>query len=53
MLTERIGTMGMEEKKVEMSGAMFEGYRENRAIDDGDDDEDGEEEDEARDRGGD
>ncbi|TGO17762.1 hypothetical protein BTUL_0015g00980 [Botrytis tulipae] len=46
VLTEGIGTLGMEEKEVEMSGAMFEGYREQRAVDDGDDDE---EEDEIRD----
>ncbi|KAF5867998.1 uncharacterized protein Bfra_007194 [Botrytis fragariae] len=53
VLAEGMGTLVMEEKKVKMSGAMFEGYREKRAIDDGDDDQDGEEDDEARDEFGD
>ncbi|TGO34809.1 hypothetical protein BHYA_0181g00090 [Botrytis hyacinthi] len=43
----------MGEREVEMSGAMFEGYRENRSIYDGDDDEDGEKEDQPRNKVGD
>ncbi|KAF7942451.1 hypothetical protein BELL_0468g00090 [Botrytis elliptica] len=38
VLTEGLGTLAMEEKKVKMSGAMFEGYREQRAVDDEDED---------------
>ncbi|KAF7885642.1 uncharacterized protein EAF02_004151 [Botrytis sinoallii] len=37
-LVEGLGTLVMAEKEVKMSGAMFEGYREQGAVDDEDED---------------